>query len=140
MTFCTDVNTLLISEIERVGGGYLKVDTNGDAVYCSIYVHEGSELGVSPCGTVYWHRWNDAGLSKQGLLNVLRKWPTFKQRKLDPRVGIWYAEYRRQRHRKTGAVRWKARSKRDVYYPNLFRWDDLERLSDNVAPHRRGET
>jgi hypothetical protein len=130
MVSCTDVNASLIAEIERVGGGYLKVETNGDAADCSLFVHEGSELGVSPPGTVYWHRWDDAGLSKQDLLSLLRTWPTFARRKLDPRVGIWYAVYRRQRHRTTGAVRWKALGKRDVYYPNLFRWDDLERLGD----------
>ena len=49
----TDVNGPLLGEVERVGGGYLKVETYGDAVRCRLYVHEGSELGITPWGTVY---------------------------------------------------------------------------------------
>ena len=130
MGFSTDVETLLTAEIERVGGGYLRVESDGDSAFCRLFVHEGSELGVTPKGTVYWHRWDDDGLPKQDLLNLLRKWPTFAHRKLDPRVGIWYDEYRRQRHRTTGAVRWKPRTTGSLYYPELFCWDDLERIAE----------
>ena len=129
MSSIAEMNDLLQAEITRVGGGYLKIATDGSDARCRLFVHEGSELGITPRGTVYWHPWDGDKFVKNELLDLLQKWPTFAHRELDDRVGIWFDEYRHQTNRKTGAVRWKEIGRGDAFYPELFPWDELETLS-----------